>query len=81
MDSLMSTFFIGKVSDKYYVYEIQAMFGGVTFANAEGPFHTSEDAHLWLIEKAKDMTDESQIMKCVEIERQFIFIKSAVVSS
>ena len=72
----MSTFFIGRTASKYYVYEIQAMFGGVTFANAEGPFHTSEDAHLWLIDKAKSKSADDAPVNCIEVERQFVFIKS-----
>lgn len=76
MSFLTDVFYIGKIQDKYYIFvQTWKVKEGMEFISLKGEFHTIEDAHLRLIEIAKD---QSRILnvKCVEVEKQYMFLKS-----
>jgi hypothetical protein len=77
-NQLLSNFLIGKIEDKFYIFYMEAAFGGVKFSKSSPPFHTSEDAHSFLIEKAKEASASGCKVSCIEIVRQFIFISPDV---
>lgn len=77
---LLANFSIGKINDKFYAFYVRADMGGVCFGIASPEFHTSEDAHAFLVEKAKkDSTDAIKII-CMEVERSFSFIADTLES-
>lgn len=71
---LFGTFSIGKVEDKFYVFYVMAANGGVMFSQSSPPFHTEEDAHLYLIEKAKEESTAEAKVSCIEITRSFMYV-------
>jgi len=72
MDNQICNFYIVNIRDQYYIFSQGA------FIDEVGGFHTSELAHLWLIEKAKELSTDAITVQCVEVEREFIFIKEKV---
>lgn len=70
----LSEYLIGKIKDKYYIFTLQAMMGGVQFSPGSPAFHTEEEAHSALIERAKEASTDETKISCVEIIRNFIFI-------
>ncbi len=68
-------FFIVKLKDQYYILEESRL------SEMKGPFHTSELAHLWLIEKAKEESIKDKILiQCLEVEKQYVFFHKQVSS-
>lgn len=69
---------IGKINDKFYIFAVTQQLGGVFFSQASPAFHTSEDAHAFLVEKAKSQSTNNEKFICMEIERSFAFIVETV---
>lgn len=76
---LTNLFFIGKIKDKYFIFEEAPNKGKMIYAAWQEAFHTIEDAHLWLIETAKEITTDKIKVSCVEIEKQYMFIRENLV--
>lgn len=72
MDNQVCNFYIVNIKDQYFIFSEGA------FLDVPEPFHTSELAHLWLIEKAKELSTDTINVMCVEVEREYIFIKEKV---
>lgn len=75
---LLSNFYIVKMAEKYYVFSVRVVLGGVMYSCISDAFHTETAAHLFLIEKAKE---EGKMMgnmsfQCVEVLKQYAFIGS-----
>jgi hypothetical protein len=72
---LTNLFYIGKIKDKYFIFEEALDKGRMIYAAHPDPFHTIEDAHLWLIETARKLTTDKFKVLCVEIEKEYMFIR------
>jgi hypothetical protein len=72
---------IGKIKDKFYIFTLQAMMGGVQFTPGSQPFHTEEEAHSVLIEQAKENSTDEVKISCIEITRSFIYVGDSIEKS
>lgn len=76
MQHLTDLYFIGKVKDKHFIFRQMAGKGGLMVFGSDGEsFHTVEDAHLWLIEKAKEDSSDNIKYSCVEVEKEYLFLR------
>lgn len=71
---LTNTFYVVKIKDKYYCS------CSIFLYDLRGPFHTLEEAHLFLIEEAAKSSTDKEKTECVEIEKAYLFIRSDRVS-
>jgi hypothetical protein len=69
---LSGTVFVGKIEEKYFAFYIIPVEGGVAFSKASPPFHTLEEAHLFLLEKAKKESTTTVRFSVVEILKSYI---------
>jgi len=74
MQSQVCNVYICKWKEQYYVFSQNL------FIEPQGPFHTSELAHLWLIERAKKMSNENLKIHCLDVEREFVFVGEKIES-
>ncbi len=76
MLQLFGNYYIVKMVDKFYVFSVNVVLGGVIYSCISDAFHTETAAHLFLIEKAKleDKMSSSMKFQCVEVVKQYAFI-------
>ena len=71
---ILGNYMIGKLSDKYYIFYVRASLGGVLFSQINDEFHTIEDAHLYLLEMAKEKSMPDNTMLIVEVAKNYMLI-------
>lgn len=76
---IMGNFYIGKIQEQYYAFYAMPEMGGVIYSIASPPFHTVEDAHHFLIEKAKSQSTDTFKITCVDMIQQYMFIGDEIV--
>lgn len=70
----IANYFVGNIGNVFRVFAACPVVGGVSYRIMPNEFHTIEDAHLYLIDLAKMQSDESCLVRCVEVVKEYVFI-------
>lgn len=69
-----SNYLICKMKDKYYIFSLIIVENKICIGEESFPFHTEAEAHLFLLEKAKQESKENtQKVTCLEVLSHYVF--------
>lgn len=71
---IFGDYMVGKIENKFYVFDMRASLGGVAFSRASEAFHTAEDAHHWLIREAMEKSTPETKLLVVEVQAHYMLI-------